>query len=238
MRISITKPLNKERFMQYFTGNFGKLGTLFLVLLLTLLMAASASAMPGNGNGGGGGGGNAGGGSKDPDPKYLAEWDLLILDVDQAGEVIPAESTSLNFDDIIFRDTEVDLNGFGVSDPENPNNICSGFGQTPGTLVLGPSNEVADLAKLTFWFKGQLSSDDGNNGKVVQYLLSMEEGSMSTEDEDENPLAEVEWPPSGTNVTFLTYSSWKISAENKKSQRSDCQGGTDLDVIIGVTLKP
>ena len=161
--------------MQYFTGNFGTLGTLFLVLLLTLLMAASASAKFENGKGGG----NAGGGNNDSGPECLA-FDYIdpVLEVN-------ATSTSLNFDDIIFQDTKVDLNGFGVCGPSD----CTDFtlldemlDLTQGTLVLGPRNEVADSAKLIFWFKGKLSGDDG---KVVQYFLSME-GGMSPADN---------WPP-------------------------------------------
>jgi hypothetical protein len=45
-----------------------------------------------------------------------------------------------------------------------------------------------------------------------------------------------DWPP--TDVTTMTFTSWELFAENRKSQRSDCEGdGDGLAVIIGIAPK-
>lgn len=164
-----------------------------------------------------GGGGNAGSGNGgDPEPVYTASGDLI-----EASEI---DSTNLNFDDIIFRPGAgftLNLSAFGpLSDPDS-NGECpwSYSANTTGTLVLGPGDSASDnSARLRFGFQGQLS----NNGETVQYYFNMQ-GSMTGD-----------WPP--TDVTTLEFSSWDISAENRKSQKSDCQGDGVLSesVIIGV----
>jgi hypothetical protein len=163
--------------------------------------------------GGGKGGGNAGGGG-DPEPVYTAAGDLI-----NAASI---DSTNLSFDEIIFRPSAnftFDLSGFTVAGP--PGSYCPGFdSDTTGTLVLSPGDSaVQDSAELRFGFQGDLS----DNGNTVQHFLIMQ----GSKDGD--------WPPTG--VTTMTFSSWELSAENKKSQRSDCEGeGDGLSVIIGIAL--
>lgn len=161
--------------------------------------------------GGGKGGGNAGGGG-DPEPVYTAAGDLI--------NAVSIDSTNLSFDEIIFRPSAnftFDLSGFTVVGP--PGSYCPGFdSDTTGTLVLSPGDSAAqDSAELRFGFQGDLS----DNGNTVQHFLIMQ-GSMDGD-----------WPPTG--VTTLTFYSWELAAENKKAQRSDCEGdGNGLNVIIGI----
>ena len=187
----------------------------FFALAYAGTAVSSALAKDGQGrNGGGNGGGNAGGGKGgDPEAVYTAAGDLINAD--------SIDSTNLNFDEIIFRpsaDFTFDLSGFGVADPGG--GYCPGFdSETTGTLVLAPGDSaIPDSAELRFGFQGQLS----DNGKIVQHFLVMQ-GTLSGD-----------WPP--TDVTTLTFSSWELFAENRKSRRSDCQGeGDGLQVIIGIS---
>ena len=76
-------------------------------------------------------------------------------------------------------------------------------------MVLKPkSRKVPDIARLEYWFKGELLE----SGDVVTYLLVME-GKF---DEPDN------WPP--TDFTTVSFNYWELAAENKWAQRQDCAG--------------
>jgi hypothetical protein len=76
-------------------------------------------------------------------------------------------------------------------------------------LAADPANPYT--AYLTAYFQSELYS-----GATKTHYLFME-GEF---DEPDN------WPPS--NETTVTFDYWEIYAENKKAQRDDCAGGSDL----------
>jgi hypothetical protein len=160
-------------------------------------------------------GGNAGGGNGgDPEPQYYTVGDLAI----------DAVSTNLSFEDIIFRATQVDLSEFAVSDPNNGGS-CPGFDLTTGTLVLAPRDSaVPGSATLRFGFQGHLSG----GGKFTQYFLELD-----------GEITDGDWPPVDSDVTSMRYSTWSISAENRKSRKSDCEGDGDFaagnEVLVAIT---
>jgi hypothetical protein len=204
-----------ERIMKLFYKSFIYAG-IAITFLVALIISQDALAGKGGNGGGNAGGGNGG----DPEPVYSAYGPLL--DVPDAGFI---NSTNLNFDEIIFRpgaDFTVDLSGFSVSDPGGGS--CSNFSNTTtGTLVLAPGDAAApESAELRFGFQGQLS--DG--GKTVQHYLVMQGGMSGA------------WPPASfPDTTELTFTSWSISAENKKSQKNDCEGsGIGALVLMDIWL--
>lgn len=165
------------------------------VLSMSIAMVPNALAAKGGKGGGNAGGGNGG----EEEQQYTASGDLQI----------DAISTNLSFANIIFRGTQVDLGEFAVSDPDNGGS-CPGFGLTTGTLVFGPRDDaIPDSATLRFGFQGALSND----GKSTQYFVDMD-----------GEILAGDWPPSGATPTTLSFYNWSISAESKKSQRSDCEG--------------
>jgi hypothetical protein len=191
--------------MHFQTRNVQVLFPALIGLVLALTPAAEVFAKKGNGNAGSGNGG-------DPEPVYTAAGDLINAE--------SIDSTNLNFEDIIFRPSAnftFDLSGFAVSDPGGGS--CPGFSaDTVGTLVLGPGDSsVENSAELRFSFQGQLADD----GKFDGHYLTMQGKRQGA------------WPPTG--VTTLTFTSWDLSASNKKSQREDCEGAGDgVAVIIGI----
>lgn len=207
--------------MKSFDRNSVITGVLFIFAAALVISPGAMAAK------GGKGGGNAGGGnSGEPEPVYRAAGDLI--DVPAVGYI---DSTNLSFDDIIFRPSAgftMDLGGFSVLDPGGGS--CTGFSSTTtGTLVLAPGDVAAtgSPAELRFGFQGQLSSNGVKTGKTVQHYLIMQ-GTMDGS-----------WPPLSSPETYLTFTSWSISAENKNSQKSDCEGDGDITtdpVLIGIWL--
>jgi hypothetical protein len=193
---------------------FGFTSTITCLVFAITCASAPSIAVAGKGGGGGKGGGNAGSGDGGEEtPVYTAAGDLISN---------PIDSTNLNFDEIIFRPDAgftFNLSGFPVSDPNNGGACLPFSAAQTGTLVLAPADSASSwTAELRFGFQGQLS--DGGNS--VQHFLVMH-GHMSGA-----------WMPTGT--TTLELYEWSIAAENKKSQRSDCEGSGNLTapVIIGV----
>jgi hypothetical protein len=202
-------------------------------VLIGIFVAAALAAAPAGSalakKDKGGGGGNAGGGnSGEPEPVYSATDDFEdgsgnplegLIDEPAPGVI---DSTNLSFDDIIFRpeaNFTFDLSGFPVSDPDSGGS-CVNFGKETGTLVLTSGDSAAPgSAELRFGFQGQLSG----GGKTVQHFLVMS-GAMVGD-----------WPPT-SNGTELTFTNWALAAENKRSQKSDCEGDGALEYVVDVWL--
>jgi hypothetical protein len=175
-----------------------------IALAIAGLPAADALAAKGGKGGGNAGGGNGG----DPEPVYTADGALI-----NGG---PIDSTNISFNDIIFRPSAGFTFDLAVFDLSNCENFSAA---TTGTLVLTPGDSAAEegAAELRFGFQGLLT-----NEKTAQYYLTMS-GVM-------DPIS---WPPT-TATTTMAFDYWEIAAENKKNQRSDCEGfgGTDVEFTI------
>lgn len=193
---------------------------ILLAVFVSLVCASAplADALAGNG---GGKGQPGNGNGAEPEPLYRAN------EVEVVGEGLingdPIDSTNLHLDKITFRPSAgftVNLSGFPVEDPDSSGD-CPGFGaETTGTMTLTTGDLGPPDAELRFGFQGQLSND----GDTVQYYLVMR-GTMVGN-----------WLP--TTITELTFDSWEIFAENKKSQRSDCEGGDDFGESVMIDISP
>jgi hypothetical protein len=133
-------------------------------------------------------------------------------DLDIRGDLViePIDSHGVNKLQIVFRHTEMDLaeltDGNLFYDRDGSCTLERPSGQ--GIMVLRPeTKKVPSIARLEYWFEGQLKSHD-----VVTYLLVME-GELDPDN----------WPPTEYPTT-LPFNYWELAAENKWAQRQDCAG--------------
>jgi hypothetical protein len=128
------------------------------------------------------------------------------------------ESTNINFTDIIFRASLVDLSLFSL-DGSGAECEFADFGETQGTLAIGPAPELPGVqnAEMRFGFTAPL------NGKSTQYYLTMRGAS----DDIGN------WFPAAENTIYLAQ--WEIVAENRKARKTGCYGTGSTPVAVTVS---
>jgi hypothetical protein len=153
------------------------------------------------------------GGNKDKSDPEGGYIDAVYM-VDSTSPVIPpVASNSADAKGQIVFYGQMDISEFeGTWDSGSP---CFNPGMRDGIIVMYPqSTKNPQKAELIFWYKRELFSGD-----TIQHLLTMQ-GEF---DEPGN------WPPTEADpTTTVTLNYWEFAAENRKAQRQDCAGSSDI----------